>query len=1046
MFSHQSKWFSIATADQSSALSVERINEAIAEVIFSQDAAGLPVYLDINDQESDAICELLEIESSRFKEYLCNAVSSIPRTKGWKKIFSEFEGAAGKWVKAQTPMEVPPTLALLALLCMAAEEMAAGTDISGANYYERLSFLLGCEGEETELGNQYRDRAIELWSSLQEWLGAWDGERGLSTVPIPKNLNKSSRDFKWAVQMPISQARLRDADRQDLHRMFNHYRLEPGSNISIETMSIFLEDWCTSPYSTRNIQKIWKIDDYRETLASAAISELHMWTGRPAGEQGFGIRLLVSFNKTLRLGRKFIVNIELRCNPTVETKQVSVDIGPNNSQVCDVFKVAKGQFRLVDAGLFEPGSLVSRPLKMSIGASDIKGERKPRQVIPMRLNEQQLYVEVDALSLEGVFGVLMLAEVPGGIKLREQCEEILTEIARPGWSVVSPDDVGVHGLPNGWLFIQNIEVMTVRTSAKPVYSALNALLPQAMPSLQLSRGLRIPGQQDRWLISHIPELKVIYPADEAISIRLVDNHEKIVKEFILDQRAGIISLSDLGLTPGRYHITMSLSDGTVIGRKMLTLVGADTPNAWSALKQVSFCYVIGDPSLPSAMTSVHASTVSSGDTLRGFYFEGTAPIAGVEMEPPISAPWNEQFVIESAKDDIKRNQVSIKTEDRGACFYTGMHYFAIEEVAYPHRLPKGAVLHMRCRTCGISKTQSARPIYKWNIKTTSTQGKRPPADLQPLNFASISPIPIQVSGKWDLVYEAMCYLRHGKLSDIETLTSQLVGEEDFNVERFTHGLQILGLIDLSLDAYFRVEEWSVSPACAVMASGTSGFLSGFRSADLLKKIENGITLVGGSLKQIENKDLPCSWIFEVPNPDAIRQSFNGILDPITKAQISVARDIAVTIARGVGSISQLFDSSPEVRIPPYVQLKIWDRIQTKWVDADDPRVAGALQYVGYGNKYSYSDTAIDIDGFVISGSVRTVKLKIAQSFNSPLAYYDATARQFYVRLGAELPGLFGRAMVAASGLAPREDLRQRVVVYSGIEPILARLIFGQLMS
>ena len=97
-------------------------------------------------------------------------------------------------------------------------------------------------------------------------------------------------------------------------------------------------------------------------------------------------------------------------------------------------------------------------------------------------------------------------------------------------------------------------------------------------------------------------------------------------------------------------------------------------------------------------------------------------------------------------------------------------------------------------------------------------------------------------------------------------------------------------------------------------------------------------------------------------------------------------------------------------------------------------------------KYSYSESAIGIDGYVISGSVRTVKLKMAQSANSPLAFYDATTRQFYVRLGAELPGLFGRSMVAASGLAPREDLTQRVVVYSGIEPQLARLIYGQLMS
>ncbi len=1032
--------------DQIRALEVERLNDAIAEVIFNQDVAGIPVYLDLNPEEISSICRIIGVDPSGFERHLCEAVLNIPKTHDWKKVFEEFKFAAVKWSDAHTPMEVPPTLALLAVLSMAAEEMASETDISGANYYSRLSTLFGCPGKELDIGSRYREHAIQIWSTLRDWLGAWEGERGVSTVPIPKSSSQSGKDFKWAIQMPISQARLRDADRQDLHRMFDQYRLDPVSNVSIDVMSMFLENWCTSPYSTKNIKKIWKIDDYRETFAAASISELRMWTGRPAGEQGFGVRLIASLSKSLRLGLRFNVNIELRCNPTVETKQVSVDMGSNDLQVCDVFKVAKGKFRLVDPGLFEPGSMMSRPLKMSIGSSDIKGERKPRQVVPMRLDEQQQYVEVDTLSLEGVFGVLMLAEVPGGIKLREQCEEILTEIARPGWSVISPEDAGVHGLPLGWLFIRDIEVMTVRSSTKTVYAALSALLPQALPSLQFSRGVRIPGQQDRWLISHIPELKVSYPADEAICIRFTDTHGKTIKEFNLDQRAAIISMSDLNLATGRYHISMVLSDGTVIGRKMLTLVGADTPNVWSALKPISFRYQVGDSGSPSAMSALHDLAVSSGNVLRGFYYEGTAPLVGVEMDPHTSAPWNEQFVIESAEDDIKRSQVSIKTEDRGACFYTGMHHFAIDEVVYPHPLPKGALLHMRCRTCGISKTQSALPVYKWNKKTASTQGKRSTADLQPLNFTSISPIPLQVSGKWSLAFEAMCYLRHGNLSDIETLISQLVGEEDFNVERFTHGMQILGLVDLSLDEYFRVQEWSISPACVVMISETKGFLSGFRSAELFAQIENQLSIVGGSLKQFENKDLPESWIFEVPNPDAIRQSFDGILDPITKAPISVARDIAVTIARGVGSISQLFNSSPKVPVPPYVQLKIWDHIQTKWVDADNPRVAGAIQYVGYGNKYSYSDTDIDFDGHVISGSVRTVKLKKAQSLNSPLAYYDATTRQFYVRLGAELPGLFGRSMVAASGLAPREDLTKRVVVYSGIEPQLARLVFGQLMS
>ena len=1048
MVSHQSKWFSIATADQSSALEVERINEAIAEVIFNQDVAGLPVYLDINDQEVNAICEILQIEPSGFEAHLCNAVSSIPKTKGWRKIFSEFQGAARSWVRAQTPMEVPPTLALLAVLSKAAEVMAAETDISGANYYKRLSSLFGCNGEETELGNRYRERAIELWSTLRDWLGAWDGERGLSTVPIAKTLNQSGKDFKWAIQMPISQARLRDADRQDLHRMFDNYGLDPISNISGEVMLIFLENWATSPYSAKNIKKIWKIEDYRGTLASAAISELRMWTGRSAVAHGFGIRLLLSQSNSLRMGLKFDFNVELRCSPEINIQTASIDVGSDNSQDCDLFAVARGRFRLTDPGLFEAGSLISRPLKMSAKNSALAGERRPRQVIPMRLDEQRQYVEADTLSTDGVFGILMMADIPGheSSKMRKQWESILNEIARPGWSVISSDDQGVHGLPKGWLFIRDVEVMTVRTSTDQIYVAFNALLPQAMPSLHFNRGLRIPGQQERWLVSHLPELKASYPSDESVSICIENVNGAEIQRFDLNQRAGIVSLTDLNLTEGRYHITMKLSDGSIVSRKMLTLVSAATLNAWTELKPTSFGYQVGASDFPSAMTALSESNLSSTSTLKGFCYAGANSGVGIEIKPPSSPSWNEQFVIESAEDEIQRNQVSIKTEDRESCFYTGHHHFMIEEILYPKALPRGAKLHSHCRTCGVKKIESAHPVYKWNRKSAEPKPKEPDKKLPLLNYQHIPRIPMKVAGKWDIAFEAMCYLRNGKYVDIQTIASQLIDDGEFNIERFTHGAQNLGLIDLTLDDNFVMLEWSISPMCAVTTSESTGFISGYRSPDLLKKIGSNIQDVGGVFKQFENEDLPSSWIFELKNKEDVFRVFEGLRDPISKKEVLIVRDIAKTIARGVGTISQLFNSSPKIRIPAYTRLKRWDHAQTKWVNTEDPRVAGAIQYLGYGNKYSYSDTDIEVDGHVISGSVRSVKHKYAQVSKKPLMYYDPNTKQFFTRLGAELPGLYGRSLVAVSGLAPLKDLTKRVVVYSNVEPELARLIYGQLSS
>ena len=1048
MVSHQSKWFSIATANQVSALEVERINEAIAEVIFNQDMAGLPVYLDIGDQEVNAICEILEIEPTAYESHLCSVVLSIPRTKGWRKILNEFQGAALTWVRAQTPMEVPPTLALLALLSRAAEVMAADTDISGANYYKRLSSLFGCEGEETELGNQYRDRAIVLWSTLQEWLGAWDGERGVSTVPIPKNLNQSSRDFKWAIQMPISQARLRDADRQDLHRMFDQYGLDPISNISVDVMSLYLEDWASSPYSAKNIKNIWKIDNYRETLAAASISELRLWTGRSAVGHGFGIRLLLSASNSLRTGLKFNFNIELRCSAALSVQSVSIDVGSENSYDCDLFSVARGRFRLTDPDLFDTESLISRPLKISTQNSILAGERRPRQVVPMKLDENNQYVEADTLGADGVFGILMMANFPGldSSKMRSQWESILNEIARPGWSIVSSDDEKVYGLPKGWLFIKDVEVMTARTSVGQIYVAFNALLPQAMPNLALTRGLRIPGQQERWLVSDLPELKASYPSDEKVSICIEDVDGNEIKRYDLSQRAGIVPLRGFDLTEGRYQIFMKLDDGSIVGRKLLTLVSSTSRNVRTELKPRSFGYRLGSTTYPSGMSATIESDWQSVSVLKGFHYVGVDASVVTEVNPPNSPSWNEQFVIESADDVIKRKQVSIMTEDRESCFYTGQHYFEIPEIWYSRSVPRGTILKMRCKTCGVSKIQSAVPVYKWNRKPAEPATRVPEKKIGPLNYKHIPPIPKKVSGKWDVAFEAMCYLRNGKYSDIQMIVSQLIGDEEFNIEGFTHGMQNLGLIDVSLDDNFLPLEWSISPMCAVMTSETKGFVSGFRSLDFLKIIESRIQTVGGVFKQFHNEDLPCSWIFELNNKEDLPRVFEDLHDPISKREVQIVQDVAKTIARGVGTISHLFNVSPKIRIPAYARLKRWDHEQIKWVDTENPMAAGAIQYLGFGNKYSYSEKDIEVDGEVTSGSVRSVKHKCAQVSKKPLVYYDADSKQFFARLGAELPGLFGRALVAASGVAPQKDLKKRVVAYSNVEPQLARLIYSQLSS
>jgi len=1047
MTSLESKWFSIASSNQDSALEVERINEAIAEVVFNDNKAGQPVYLDLDEEEIEAISNILGIASNDLIDHICDAVRKIHKSCKWENIFNEFAWAAQKWNKADNYEETPPTLALLVELSRAAESMATTINVDGSNYYSRLAVLLKCVGQETMLGNNYREHAINLWSTLREWLVAWDEIRGVSTVPIPKTSSDpsmTSRDFKWAIQMPISQARLRDADRQDLNHMFQMFSLDPVSSISPDVMWGILEDWCTGRYSSKNSKKIWKIEEYRETFVLAAISELRIWSGRrsPNGDGSLGVRLILS-RDPLRNSLNF--SLELRSDTKTETNSVTLTVGANSTVECDVFGVAPGRFRLSDPESIETNSLISRTLKMSIQGEQSAGERKPRQIIPMRFDGQSIYTEVDRIGMDGVYGILMLQQIqpPSGVNLRKQVEELLTEIARPGWAVMSSDD-GVLGLPSGWVFISQVDVMTVSSSTNQLHNSLLVLQPLAMPSLRFFGGLRVPGQKDRWLSSNVPELIVSIPTDDAITILVTDSQENQVADFHLDQRAGVISLKDLVLGVGRYGITMAVNDGEIVRRAMLTLVDASVKNIGAALKPISLAYSLGNMTTPSMMTAVDAASNSGGNRLRGFYFDGSISEVGIEVTPPSTPPWNEKFVVDSAEEEKMRAQVNIQSADQNSCIYTGMHVFELP-TWYGKYGAAGSKILGECRGCGISKYFPARPVYKWQKK--DVKGKPAPIvkTLRPLDFKLITPIKSEASGRWDAAFDAMCFLRHGKVEDISNITSQIDGVE-FVVERFIHGLQSLGHADFKLDRNFRTETWSISPSTVVKISSTKGFLAGFRSAEMVRMITEQIVQIGGTLERFENRDLPCSIIVTVPTPDDFSIVFEKILDPVTGYQIRIVADICALLARGVGSISQLFGASPKIRIPGYHQLKRWDPMLTKWVNADDPTIAGAHQFRGNGNQYTYSEVGIDIDGRVISGSVRTVKHKVAQSVQIPLTYYDESTKQFYARLGAELPGLYGRALVAASGLSPREDTKRRIVIYSGIEPQLASLIFGQLMS
>ena len=82
----------------------------------------------------------------------------------------------------------------------------------------------------------------------------------------------------------------------------------------------------------------------------------------------------------------------------------------------------------------------------------------------------------------------------------------------------------------------------------------------------------------------------------------------------------------------------------------------------------------------------------------------------------------------------------------------------------------------------------------------------------------------------------------------------------------------------------------------------------------------------------------------------------------------------------------------------------------------------------------------------IIGDARFVKYIAALKTGMSLVGYDHVAEVLYAPMGAELPGLYGRCAVMATGNPPIENSVDQLIEYHGVKPELAARLTELLMS
>lgn len=135
------------------------------------------------------------------------------------------------------------------------------------------------------------------------------------------------------------------------------------------------------------------------------------------------------------------------------------------------------------------------------------------------------------------------------------------------------------------------------------------------------------------------------------------------------------------------------------------------------------------------------------------------------------------------------------------------------------------------------------------------------------------------------------------------------------------------------------------------------------------------------------------------------------------------------------------NSSPLIPLPAFRQINKWDANGAQWTGATDGLSQGAFQNIGNGYVYTYNETNVEPGEYTRSGTASTVKYFESQRASVPLIFYNEESRILCTRLGAELPGLIGRAVVALSGRVPLEDESDRLVKYHDVDINVANRVF-----
>ena len=1025
----------------------ERLNAAIAEEVFSDNAAGRPVYLHL---EPDVLARILgrmgENTAADPDDLLCEIVAAtLPEPGGPVRLFSKHVERTSLWELEGDASSPPPCIGVLALLSLVAERMKRTERFAGSNYYGPLLDSLGLDSEHRkQLERDFREYTPLLWNALNRWLEESGGRRGLPTAV--------AFDHRRFIGLPLSQALVREQDRARLPLLFGQFGLQAGQRISVQAMQELLGNWLMSSQVTLSLKRLWSKQSNRERIAEVVSAELEGWDGAvPTELKPAGHRL----DDNLFLAAELIAHprpaIELllvaRCGGQGGSRRARLSAGSSGAAMTALARLGNDMCLQPIQGLrwesLEPGHLVSLPellvanVSLTLGDGSTCTRRARRMVLLKHHEADHLFIESRRAELLETYLVLAVRELAGPVR------EFLKSSARKGWRELSHETL--PGLPPAWVAFRDVQLERVVDVS---VEDLVPLQPIARTHLALGGGMPLPGM-NTWHGGRLPELRVVVDeqgvADgvnvRAITTRYLDGGEEKEVAIAALEGAGVVDLSGVPeLREGDFRIVVASGAGD---RTLATAGLRVRSGSWPRRLEDGEDAPIGHGLVDETGLAIYAGRLIDdprATRLVGAAVQNARPLTGQKAAGSFSIPDHPGILVEEAEEDgwdSAETALDSGAEELPICFTRAHHIWVCDL-----RHGKEPVYSI-CRDCGREKWWDP-PKRKRRRKN----GAGAIADSSDNQGATLcEPLPEIVenpTADMDLVLDALSYARTGTWRSLRTVTASISDAPWFGHEA-ARCLEALGHLQLEIDPRsFAPVRWRVAPPTVVEPESGPSFLAGGRSARLVRAVEEVVRVeLGGDVFKAKQPDGPEVLEIHGLGVDELTLLVDEIND-YRGLELALSVRPASWIAALLPSLSAVRSALPELTMTGD-RIDFFDLHQGRWVPVEAMDRPGAYRLRNRPWVYAVVPPSGTHDQRTVVADVRLAKHLAAADASFALIGYDEPNGTLLASPGAPLPGLFERAAVLCSGRLPIR-CRDGTLAYERVPAGIAEAIWEALRS